>query len=186
VPNSWPSHVFLVAEDAFLGIGACAGTILNRHTVLTAGHCVPDFTLQITLFFAQHDLESPKHPVVRRVVDTIIKHENYKINEIEFAVFNDIALLKFDEPLVLSETIYPACLPENTLPENENPKAGEPLFAVGWGVTAIDNNFLSSILQNVLVSTIDDATCASIYNNPPGSFCAGDLNGGKGLCFGNY
>jgi secreted trypsin-like serine protease len=184
VPNSWPSHALLVGEDAFFGVFYCAGTLINRNTVLTAGHCVPDFTLQITLFFGQHDLTTPKYPVVRRVVDTMIRHEDYQ--ETGNDVINDIALLKFDEPLVLSETIYPACLPDTSLPVEENPKTGEPLYAIGWGVTSLESDFLSSILQNVLIAAIDDATCASIYNNPPGSFCAGDLNGGKDTCFGKF
>jgi secreted trypsin-like serine protease len=180
VPNSWPSQVLVRIQLELGPIAECSGTILNRRTVLTAAHCILPATKSFTLLFGIHDKSKPPTPIVQRTVTKVILHENFDVTKAS----NDIALLKFDEPLSLSESIYPACLPDDSLENELNPKAGEPMFAVGWGRTK-EGGFSSDILQNVLISAIDDATCSSIYDNPPGSFCAGNLNGGQDTCQGN-
>ncbi|TEA33544.1 hypothetical protein DBR06_SOUSAS3910101, partial [Sousa chinensis] len=68
---------------------------------------------------------------------------------------NDIALIKLAEPVELSDTIQPACLPEegSLLPQ------GYPCYVTGWG-RLWTNGPIADELQQGLQPVVDHATCS--------------------------
>jgi trypsin len=149
---------------------------LNRHTVLTAAHCLVG-QLKVEMYFGVHDKTSDLDIV--RTADRVVIHENYTVIE----QGSDIGLLQFIDPVVTSESIYPACLPNISLADAQNPPQGADVFAAGWGTTT-EGGSTSDVLLNIAFKVIDNTTCNTVYSNSPGSFCAGVLTGGKDTCQG--
>ena len=140
--NSIPWQVSLQKPD---GSHGCGGVILDKMTILTAAHCVRKKGIDYTKWHVvagQVDRKLNQDRI--RIVKVIIhpKNEGTKI------VFrngkprktwpNDIGILKLSEPLALSKTIQPMCLPS----EDFKPFEGEMCFVSGWGKTNYCKIFL--------------------------------------------
>lgn len=107
----------------------------------------------------------------------MIIHNNYnpRINNFDFA------LLQLDEPLVLNTTrIKAATLPDR----NERIRDRVKCQTSGWGITAVNSLYPSSVLQSVNVRIINSAICKYSYSQiytiiTDQMICAGVWRGGK-------
>lgn len=107
-------------------------------------------------------------------VATIYQHPNYS----SCYGYDDIALVKLDQPVTFTKAIRPACLPEERI-SNDIVNA----TATGWGLT--ESGPYSNILMKVNLDMLDDDKCKSggrLY--PDGvktkaQFCAGSTNTGN-------
>lgn len=164
--------------NASSGNHFCGGAIIDRYTILTAGHCIrPNRPVAVRLGTTYH----ADGGFVIRNLRRIVVHPDYVRDTDE----NDIALLILRNPLRYSRRVQPVALPEF-----QYDLAANALVQVsGWGVRGIWNERrYTASLQAVEVPVIEQDDCLEAYRDFPRNvtnymFCAGLLGvGGKDSC----
>uniref|UniRef100_A0A182YEY1 Uncharacterized protein n=1 Tax=Anopheles stephensi TaxID=30069 RepID=A0A182YEY1_ANOST len=158
----WTVAVYqLIRNGSF--VYHCGGAILNRSVVVTAAHCVSNNRLHPNRFIVHAGDWDRRHtqerlPHQERTVHRIVIHPNYYSG----ALFNDIALLFFSEPL--NDTlpnVEPVCLgvgPEEAFSPYEN------CFVTGWGGSPKSNR-PQSIQQFNKLSIVNRQLCETRLQN---------------------
>ncbi|XP_047445735.1 chymotrypsin-like elastase family member 2A [Mugil cephalus] len=148
-PHSWPWQISLQSDSSGQWRHVCGGTLISSEWVLSAAHCVNDrYSYRVEL--GKHDLTNDEGSIARGAA-VIIKHEDYST----LLSRNDIALIKLSSPVDFSDTIMPACLPDQgvILPH------GAPCYVTGWGRLST-NGPLAVILQQALLPVVGHDICS--------------------------
>ncbi|XP_049341918.1 chymotrypsin-like elastase family member 2A [Astyanax mexicanus] len=148
-PHSWPWQISLQYTRSGSWYHTCGGTLISPQWVLTAAHCISSSnTYRVEL--GKHNLKEVENGSEAISAGKIVVHEKWS----SLFIRNDIALVKLANPVTVSDTIMPACLPEEgyTLPHDY------PCYVTGWGRT-ITGGALPDILQQALLPVVDHATC---------------------------
>lgn len=154
----------------------CGGSIISRHYVLTAAHCVDNYSPEILTVRSGSSFihEGGKvHQVVRSIV-----HEDYKYTEYGVPLF-DVAVVEVKEPFEFDESRKPVELFDNQEKVAPESKA----VVTGWGLTE-KSSFLPRQLQVVEIPVNSGEFCNDAYKSfdgmPMGQICAGE--NGLGVC----
>lgn len=120
---------------------------------------------------------SERFPHQDRKVAEVIVHEDYQASNL----FNDIALLILDEPVILSENVKTACLP----PQDFN-FDGIRCLASGWGKDQFEKGRFQDFMKKIDMPIILRQPCeAKLRTTPLGNhfnlhqsfICAGEEHG---------
>lgn len=116
----------------------CAGSLINDQFVITASHCVYGFRKErISVRLLEHDRNASNYKKVDRKVEEITTHPKYNARTYD----NDIAIIKLDEPVEMTELLHPVCMPT----PGKSFK-GETATVTGWGALKV-GGLTSNTLQ---------------------------------------
>uniref|UniRef100_A0A8C0AU34 Peptidase S1 domain-containing protein n=1 Tax=Buteo japonicus TaxID=224669 RepID=A0A8C0AU34_9AVES len=172
--GAWPWSVSLQIHQAGVRFAhVCGGVLVNKNSVLTAGHCVTgrQYVFMLIALFLYS----------KRTIRSITVHPEFKRETFE----NDIALFELDSAVRYSDYIQPICLPPSTV-----------RIATRNSINILPFYMLSSIkgktspvLKDAQVEIIPSSVCNSsdayeglVSNN---MICAGSRSGGTDTCQGD-
>nr|XP_029722514.1 chymotrypsin-1-like [Aedes albopictus] len=173
-------YPFMISLRSTYGGHACGGTILTKHWILTAAHCVHE-TLSPDKYTIQVGRTEISRPVDESVyeIELVIIHPGYDIYN---SFVNDIAVFKLRRPLEFSDTVQPVRLPAACFEvQQSNPE----VTLIGWGLNG--DEVAQSILQQVDYYVVPNEECDQIHSDKifPQHICAAYPGGGKGQCNGD-
>ncbi|XP_055008204.1 transmembrane protease serine 5 [Boleophthalmus pectinirostris] len=178
----WPWQVSLYYSNRH----NCGGSIITRHWVVTAAHCVHNYRLpQVSNWVVYAGLVTRSSAKMTQhtgyAVEKIIYNKNYNHRSHD----SDIALMKLRTPLNFSDTIRPVCLPQY----DYHLPGGTQCWISGWGYTQPDGIQSPDTLKEAPVPIISTKKCNSscMYNGEITSrmLCAGYTEGKVDACQGD-
>lgn len=180
-PGEFPWQVAL----QYNGSHFCGGTILNRKFILTAAHCVQMKDKSYYSVVAGIHNSSDTGSNVQTVRAMAIKpHPNYsRCNN-----FGDIAVVKLQSPLVLSEKVAPACFPDKPA----SSYIGKDAIISGWGLMNFEERKPAEILQFTHFEVMPHEFCEDVAEEKcmghfltPDTYCVADARGNYSACYGD-
>lgn len=204
--ENWPGQVVFRARSNNYSLYFCGGTMIARDTIITAAHCVDDFSEtadgkfyrgsgEVEVVIGEQNLKNIDPRSIRNITK-VIKHEDYK----KARKGNDIALVRLDKPWTKS-------IMRVSLSSQADPKLGWsiPVMVAGFGSQQQGNNPFefkdnnqtifyagSEKLLEVTVPLTPVDVCKSTYQLiypdsviGQGQLCAGFVKGGRDSCQGD-
>ncbi|SPP72894.1 trypsin 3A1 [Drosophila guanche] len=182
IVGGWETSIVHFPHQVSLQLGTrhvCGGAILSPTHILTAAHCVLEYSKPQYYAIRAGSSEWTTGGSYTRVL-RIVPHPNFhqptRMN-------NDIALIQLQQPLVYSSSIQPIVL------ATRQDQPSSQLFVSGWGSQAISQLQPEKRLRYTVVQQRDQAQCARNYFGAgtvtSSMFCAGTPQGGRDSCQGD-
>jgi len=175
----WPWMAYVMITDGTMS-WSCGGSILNEEWIITAAHCVSEDTLMRFSYVRLGTHSLVGHSLYYRGISHITIHPDYS----DYSVpLNDIALMKVEKKIPLSELVSAVALPS---PEEEFTPDTE-CWVTGWGAIEEGEPLEGKmILQEVKIPLVTQDDCREAYSDlTDGMICAGLPEGGKDSCQGD-
>merc|ERR1712080_516606 len=131
----------------------CGGTLISERHILTAAHCTAGETPgNIQVLLGEHRTNDD---VFTRVdVSQINDDPNYSFPD------SDFSILTLPEPVTISSSVRPACLPATT----DKTYEGELATVTGWGTLTSGGN-QPTVLMEVDVTVTTNELCNNVYGS---------------------
>ncbi|GFO33055.1 chymotrypsin-like elastase family member 2a [Plakobranchus ocellatus] len=175
--RAWPWYAFVLAQNR----RSCGATLLSDEWVLTAAHCLGGGQTLVGLGSLRKIGGRTNFEVVR-TVDVAVSHKLYQFKG--GVAFYDIALLKLDKPVVFTNNIQPACLPDDLI-DLTSPFLD--CYIAGLGLKQRNPIIWARNLQQVKVETMDYRECQYYWPNRilDHNICLRPNIAGAGICKGD-
>nr|XP_034984542.1 acrosin-like [Zootoca vivipara] len=183
LPGAWPWIVSLQLPTLTGHKHTCGGALITARWVLTAAHC---FGSKKSLPHWRAVIGASKLSILGsevhvRYIKQVVVHEAYQPT----TQVNDVALMELDQPVICSDYIQPACMPDSTV----SAAALSFCYISGWGLSKTKGVEESDLMQEAKVTRFSTNTCnsSSWYNGTltENSICAGYEQGGTDSCQGD-
>jgi hypothetical protein len=191
VDNSWPWMVSIRLIQNKDGNGLrfsghyCSGSLVYRNYILTTAHCFNKKNFSdsdLVVIGGKSALSDPISPMDVYSVNKLIIHPHYNSSTVQ----NDIAFIKLDNPVALSDRVALICLPTPDLtayPYNKE------IVGVGWGRTTIGPNDPTAdsneLKQTILKCINGDPVCDSHPKYDASlMYCVLGTRNGSNFCWG--
>ncbi|XP_055930222.1 uncharacterized protein LOC129960679 isoform X2 [Argiope bruennichi] len=181
----WPWMISLRRLDGKSYKHKCGATLLNQYWAITAAHCIDGKRpMDIILRLGEYNFRraDEMHPHVERRIYVMVIHPEFDRVTYE----NDLALLRFQEPVKLQANIVPVCLPRNL-----DDITGRIAVVTGWGRLSEDGDLPTS-LHEVHLPIVSNKECEQMYYEAGFAekirdvfVCAGVSDGGLDACEGD-
>ncbi|KAK6968643.1 atrial natriuretic peptide-converting enzyme [Biomphalaria glabrata] len=176
--GQWPWTAAIFSGSFF----KCGATLISDHWVVSAGHCIynmvnsPETT---TIRIGHVNIQAADITSVR--VSDIINHPDNN-----YIYDNDIALLRMEHPVALSDLQRPLCLGDYQ--KDRSPSL--VCYVAGWGVlnkSSVASGEGTSLLHHTKLKLWEQTKCQKAYPNQikPTMLCAGYYSGGMDACKGD-
>ncbi|XP_009288273.1 PREDICTED: plasminogen [Aptenodytes forsteri] len=168
-PGSWPWHVSLRMST---NVHHCAGTLIHPQWVLTAAQCLQESTKPSSyrVFLGIQNLNAAEPSLQIQSVQKVLKEPSGA----------DIALLKLNSPVTITDHVKPVCLPETSLMVERNTVC----FLTAWEKTRGSDT--DNRLKDMEFPVLENRVCnhpeflnGSVKNH---EFCGGFTFGSIGNC----
>ncbi|XP_045465522.1 phenoloxidase-activating factor 2-like [Harmonia axyridis] len=133
---------------------SCAGSIIHPQVVLTAGHCVYQYTiegLRVRAGDIDNDADFEPYPHQDSVIIEKIVHQHFNPRTLK----NDIALLFLKSPFQIAPNVKIICLPSGNVSSRIQPFCESG----GYGVDAIEKPFTGKQLKKNNIPLVSRTEC---------------------------
>ncbi|XP_046654787.1 trypsin-1-like isoform X1 [Daphnia pulicaria] len=157
IKNSWPGIVALKNN----GRQFCGGSLMSPTHILTAAHCVAHMSSwdvsRLTVELGMHVLKPISDAQVSKKVRRVTRHKGFDSR----TLYNDIAILTMESPVLFTSKISPVCLPPAGSTDQYTDKDAA---VIGWGALK-EGGSQPNALQQVTVQIIANSKCKSSYGS---------------------
>ncbi|KAL6448584.1 hypothetical protein ACFW04_000457 [Cataglyphis niger] len=159
------------------GSHSCGGSIISSHTILTAAHCIIDYTdpenlKDLTIHAGTNYLSESG---VVYTASRAIAHENFN----PFLLTNDIGLLILSTVVEFKPLVQPIPLAKDDIAP-----ADHPVILTGWGRTSLGGR-VPDKLQQIELNVYDQNKCKRSHPNLQPSHICTLTKAGEGACHGD-
>jgi len=167
----------------------CGGSLVTKSHIITAGHCAtkprrkePRDVDSLVIYLGRFYLHRLTQGIQERLVANIIPHPEFNPQKLS----NDIALVKFTEPVEITDYVRPICLWQGS--PDLDAVISQLGSVVGWGID--ETGKLTEQLMQAKMPVVSQETCLrsvpSFYPQftSDRTYCAG-FNNGTSVCNGD-
>ncbi|MBU2708133.1 serine protease [Zooshikella marina] len=164
---------FMASLQIYNGSHFCGGSVVSRRFILTAAHCVANYSIH-SIVVGKHFKYSNQGTTVIRVKRQIV-HPQYD----DYYTYNDVALLELTSDI---PTQFTSLSLANEAITSLYANEGMYTTVIGWGDTKGTGN--QNILQKVNIPITSKRKCRNV-GGIDSNICAGLPEGGKDSCQGD-